>query len=418
MSHTILHLCVVAALVSSAFAADFSFTGTFAQDDEQRQFTLTLNQSGTVRLRTWSWAGGVNSTGARIDGGGFDPSLSLFDSTGLMLATNRDGGCGRVGADRVTTWCWDAFIAIPLPPGAYILVLTEAENTARGPYLADSFVYDGAGNFTAAPSINSPAGFWDPSLNRRNNFYAVDISGVDSAQLPLVAAIGALVNSGSWQAGPAGPNTILTFFYHSFPGAQPLSVLIDGQSAEILYDGPTQLNFSVPPDAIPQTSALLQILSGGNLLLATPLQIVDASPALFTVNQSGTGQARALNQDHTDNGASTPAVPAARGSMLTVFGTGFGAADPLRQDGLSWLASKVTATIGGRPAEVTFAGPAPASSPGLQQIDIRIPYDSPTGAAVPIRLQIGGHSTQPGTTIAVARAGSLRDSRPEPSSRR
>jgi hypothetical protein len=65
-----------------------------------------------VVLRTWSYAGGVNSTGARIDGGGFDPSLSLFDSTGLLLATNRDGGCNKVPADRVTTWCWDAFIAI------------------------------------------------------------------------------------------------------------------------------------------------------------------------------------------------------------------------------------------------------------------------------------------------------------------
>ncbi len=167
------------------------------------------------------------------------------------------------------------------------------------------------------------------------------------------------LNGASWQAGPAGPNTILTFFYRGLPDAQPLRVLIDGQSVEILYDGPTQLNFSVPPTAIPQTSALLQILSGGNLLLATPLQIVDASPALFTANQSGTGQASVLNQDYTYNGASAPAVPAARGSIVMVYGTGFGAANPPGQDGLSWLASEVSATIGGLPAEVTFAGLAP-----------------------------------------------------------
>ena len=98
----------------------------------------------------------------------------------------------KVAADRVTTWCWDAFIAMPLPKGTYQLVLTESENTPLGPYLADPFVYDGAGNFTAAPGITAPAGFWDFSPNRRNNSYAVDISGVDSAQLPLVPAIGAL----------------------------------------------------------------------------------------------------------------------------------------------------------------------------------------------------------------------------------
>jgi uncharacterized protein (TIGR03437 family) len=136
-------------------------------------------------------------------------------------------------------------------------------------------------------------------------------------------------------------------------------------------------------------------------LLATPLQIVGASPALFTVNQSGTGQASVLNQDYSYNGAEAPAVPAARGSILMVYGTGFGAANPPGQDGLSWLASEVSATIGGLPAEVTFAGLAPASTPGLQQINIRIPDDCPTGAAVPIRLQVGEHSTQPGTTIAV-----------------
>ena len=145
----------------------------------------------------------------------------------------------------------------------------------------------------------------------------------------------------------------------------------------------------------------MQILSGGNLLLSTPLQIVDASPALFTVNSSGTGQASVLNQDYTYNGAEAPAVPAARGSILMVYGTGFGAAKPPGQDGLSWLAAEVSATIGGLPAEVTFAGLAPESTPGLQQINIRIPDDCPTGAAVPIRLQIGGHSTQPGATIAV-----------------
>jgi hypothetical protein len=190
---------------------EFSFIGAFAQDDERRQFTFTLVQPGTVVLRTWSYAGGVNSTGLRIESGGFDPSLSLFDSTGLLLATNRDGGCNKVAADRVTTWCWDAFIAMPLPKGTYQVVLTESENTPLAPYLADPFVYDGAGNFTAAPGLTAPAGFWDFSPNRRNNSYALDISGVDSAQLPLAPAIGALVNGASWQAGPPGPNTILTF---------------------------------------------------------------------------------------------------------------------------------------------------------------------------------------------------------------
>lgn len=401
MRHPVFLLYAILAVTWPAVGANFSFVGAFAQDDERRQFTFTLNQTGAVVLRTWSYAGGVNSAGARIAAGGFDPSLSLFDSTGQLVAINRDGGCGHVAADPVTTWCWDAFIAAPLPRGTYQVVLTESENTPYGPYLADPFVYDGAGDFTAAPGSNEPAGFWDFTPNHRDSSFAVDISGVDSAGLPLAPAIGALLNSASWQAGPAAPNTILTFFDNGVAGSQPLRVSIGGQNAEILYGGRTQLNFVVPPNAVPAAIASLEISSGGDILLATPLQIADASPALFTVNQSGTGQASVLNQDYTYNGAVTPAKPAARGSIIAAYGTGFGVANPIAQDGLSTLAAGVSATIGGLAAEVTFAGLAPGYTPGLQQINIRIPADCPAGAAVPLRLEIGGHSTQLGTTIAV-----------------
>ncbi len=401
MRHLVILLYGIVALILPAFGADFSFVGVFAHDDERRQFTFTLTRPGTVILRTWSYAGGINSAGAIIAAGGFDPSLSLFDPTGLLVALNRDGGCSEVAADPVTTRCWDALIAAPLPSGAYQLVLTESENTPFGPYLADPFVYDGAGDFTAAPGTNEPQGFWDFTPSQRDSSFAVDISGVDSAELPLAPAIGAVVNSASWKTGPASPNTILTFSYNGLPGAQPLHVMIGGQSAQILYNGPKQLNFVVPSTAILQPSALLQISSGGDILLATSLRIIDASPALFTANQSGTGQASVLNQNYTYNGAAAPATSAARGSIVMVYGTGFGVANPVARDGLSWLAAGVSATIGGLAAEVTFAGLAPNYTPGLQQINIRIPDGSPTGAAVPIRLQLGAHSTQLGTTIAV-----------------
>ena len=390
-------LSIIAFIVPS-FAADFSFIGTLAQDDERRQFAFTITEPALVLMRTWSYAGGVNANGARIEAGGFDPSLSLFDSAGLLLATNRDGGCNRVREDRLTASCWDAFIATPLPRGTYQLVLTESDNTPLGPYLADPFVYDGLGNFTAAPGSGLPSGFWDYSPNRRNNSYALDITGVDSARLRLAPSIGSLVNGASWQVGPIAPNTILTLFYGNLPGVQPLQALIDGQSVEVLYNGPTQLNFVVPPTAVLQTSVLLQISSAGNLLLSTPQQIVNASPALFTVNQSGTGQASVLNQDYSYNG---PNFPAARGSIIMAYGTGFGVANPAGQDGLSWLTATVSATIAGLPADVTFAGLAPGYTPGLQQINIRIPEGAPVGAAVSLRLQVGVHSTQMGTTVAV-----------------
>src|SRR5678815_5136912 len=101
MRYAVTLLYAIVALISPAFGADFSFIGAFAQDDERRQFTFTLAQPGTVLIRTWSYAGGVNSAGAQVEAGGFDPSLSLFDSNGLLLATNRDEGIPTPGLSLI-----------------------------------------------------------------------------------------------------------------------------------------------------------------------------------------------------------------------------------------------------------------------------------------------------------------------------
>jgi uncharacterized protein (TIGR03437 family) len=61
----------------------------------------------------------------------------------------------------------------------------------------------------------------------------------------------------------------------------------------------------------------------------------------------------------------------------------------------------ITATIGGVPAEVVFAGLAPKWTMGLQQINVLVPDDCAIGPAVPIRLRVGPYSTQADTTVAI-----------------
>ncbi len=83
-------------LAGDASAANFSFTGTFSQDDQLELFQFTA-PSALVTLETWSYAGGTNANGAVIPAGGFDPHISLFDATGgfgassLLVASNNDG---------------------------------------------------------------------------------------------------------------------------------------------------------------------------------------------------------------------------------------------------------------------------------------------------------------------------------------
>jgi len=58
-------------------------------------------------------------------------------------------------------------------------------------------------------------------------------------------------------------------------------------------------------------------------------------------------------------------------------------------------------TVGGIPAQVLYAGPAPSLIAGLTQIDILIPSGVPTGSAVPVVVTIGGVSSQGNLTVAV-----------------
>jgi uncharacterized protein (TIGR03437 family) len=60
----------------------------------------------------------------------------------------------------------------------------------------------------------------------------------------------------------------------------------------------------------------------------------------------------------------------------------------------------VTATIGGVPATVVFAGEAPNDVAGVMQVNVTVPANLPTGA-LPLVLTVGAASSQPGVTIAV-----------------
>ena len=183
-------VCFCAALCLSlgvSRADDFSFQGTFTQDDQREIFTFTA-PSASVILRTYAYAGGTNAAGHTILAGGFDPILSLFDSTGGLLSSsllgpsNDNGGCADVGQDPSTLNCFDAFMALTtlLPSNQYTLVLTQADNSANGPTYGDGFLEDGNPNFTAVFGCGGST-FCDQSPAQRTGAWAVDITGVGTA---------------------------------------------------------------------------------------------------------------------------------------------------------------------------------------------------------------------------------------------
>jgi uncharacterized protein (TIGR03437 family) len=94
-------------------------------------------------------------------------------------------------------------------------------------------------------------------------------------------------------------------------------------------------------------------------------------------------------------GSSTVTRPGVAGDVIQLFGTGFGPTDPgvpSQQvfNGAAPTASPVSATIGGVPAAIQFAG---ITGAGLYQVNVVVPSGLTSGDQ-PLVLNVGGVSTQ------------------------
>ena len=257
------------------------------------------------------------------------------------------------------------------------------------------------------------------------------------AAAPSIAPNG-VVNAASYQSGPLSPLEIFNIFGSGLgppqlvtafvpeAGSLPTtlagtSVEINGQPTELLYVQDKVVAAIAPNITYPTPTTVTVKLGGatGASLTIPALPYVPFIPALFTRDSSGTGNVAAANADGIIN---SPQHPAARGSVVLLYGTGmFEQSNTLscsfigNNFGGTFLNTThpLEAFIGDKPAYVLYSGSAPGLTCGLQQINLLIPDDSATGAAVPVRLGMpffgGGlptdpyvwYLTQTGTTIAI-----------------
>ena len=100
-----------------------------------------------------------------------------------------------------------------------------------------------------------------------------------------------------------------------------------------------------------------------------------------------------------------PRTPALRGETIVVYCAGLGSVKPPVAPGspaptpAAVTENPVELTIGGKKAQVIFAGLTPGLA-GLYQINAVVPADATTGDAVPVVIQVAGASSQP-VTMAV-----------------
>ncbi len=236
----------------------------------------------------------------------------------------------------------------------------------------------------------APDDRWDnDDLHNLSKLRGSDFEAVNESSLMVSAKSGrvkggsAVVNGATWNSGPVAPREIVTIYGSGF--GTNATVRFDGVAAQVLYAGPDQINAIVPDSIAGDDTTDLSVTVDGGVALAETLPVAELSPGLFTLESTGRDQVAALNQTNRVN---TPADPAAKGSVIALYGTGGGSF------------RSVSVEIGGLDAPVRYAGPAPQAVNGLMQVNALIP-DTVASGSVSVVLTIDGAVSRPDAVLSV-----------------
>ena len=251
-------------------------------------------------------------------------------------------------------------------------------------------------------------------------------NGGQPVQIPVTVnvsqgqpVITGVTNAASFTSGPVAPGELITIFGNNLGPAQLVSgtfdatgtlpstvsdirVLFDNVAAPIIYVAAGQVSAVVPFGVFGRAGTRVQVVNNGLTSNAFDLLVTDAMPGVFVLDTSGQGAI--INQDGTVNGSLNGAEP---GSIVAIYATGGGQVDRQVFDG-----RRVTETpyprpllpvgvrIGGRVADLTYAGAAPGLVAGMLQVNARIPADTPRGTNVPVQIIIGTATSQQNVFLA------------------
>ena len=202
---------------------------------------------------------------------------------------------------------------------------------------------------------------------------------------------------------------------------QGVCVDVKGTLAPVIHVYPTQVSFQAPRlntfEVVP-VQVILNCRENGEVRSNVEnIEYRAASPEFlfFVQNADGRNPVAAVNAV-TGAYLGVPGllpganfVPAKPGDLVTMFGSGFGATNPLFSAGeLADRSALVTGgasiTLGGQPladSDVLYVGVTPGFA-GLYQINVRVPADAPEGN-LPVAVTIGGVPSPEGAYLTIKR---------------
>jgi uncharacterized protein (TIGR03437 family) len=163
-----------------------------------------------------------------------------------------------------------------------------------------------------------------------------------------------------------------------------VQVSIDHEAVPVLYVQSRQINVVAPTDLTVGGSTSIEVTYKGQQFGPFLTAVTYANPGIFRLQVGQTAEAVAMNQDLTLN---SPSNPAARGSVVTVWTTGYGNTAPacvsggLNDPQAEPLSPSVNAMIydGSGVYPVEYAGSSPALVCGIVQVNFQIPATATPG---------------------------------------
>lgn len=310
--------------------------------------------------------------------------------------------------------------------GSGTLATPKTINVSIDPTKIPSASLVAGGKITGSVTISAPSVSSIPTV----------VSVTVNVTAPATPAPATIFNSANINGfGPIAPGELITIKGTNLGPATPVvfsvgtnstvsstlggvQVLFDSTPGTPTYVSATQINVIVPWEVAGRSQTNITVTYNGGTSAPFQYNVVSATPAFYTLAATGSGQASALNQDYSINGPASgvvvggtniPTKPAAPGDEIAIYGTGAGVTNPGGTDGtitpITQLypllnASSVTATIGGQPATVYFAGAAPSLVTGVFQVNLKVPAGV-SGDALPVAITVNGVTTITGPTIAV-----------------
>jgi uncharacterized protein (TIGR03437 family) len=382
--------------------------------------TITSDPPGqTVRVDGGTFTGPTNF---QFAAGSTHTVSATSPTAGSTVRYQFDGWSDGIASDHTITASAQGGVLTARFTTQYLLTISQSTGGTilPTPFSTEGF-YDSGTLVTlqAQPLAGRLLSSWTGDLMGRQNPATVlmDRERLVAATFSTSVPSFVVVNSLSFIGGGVAPGELVSVFGEGLgqPGgiggvldsngrvATELAgtrILFDGVPGPILYASDTLVNVVVPYG-----------VAGKGIVGITPEYLGQKKPTLsYLVSPTAPGvvanppdKVVVINEDGTLN---RPDHPAARGSVVIFWATGEGLTTPAGVDGrvavppLAKPQLPVSVRIGGKVAEVQYAGNAPGFVAGAMQVNVRVPEDAPTGN-VSLYFVVGETVSQTGVTISV-----------------